>query len=545
MSASLNEAAPWSFRMPNEAFDLAIQPFRYAWIFSVTDDVQTLEGGGVILGITDEINNRDNKVMVFGFDLLFDLGRIIVDETEVSEKKWTSPVKATINTISGTEFVLDALVDGDFDTIDFVQLNPVSGDLSWLYLGHEAPFAAARYTLRPDGLYFNNTESEVTAEPFGDLEWGWAPLDSDTTVIDDVPWAQDGVQRWTRNNRELMVRHSGQNLYWVRLFATEGTNLFVMEEIEIEIDWVTDTDVDTIMGYATGWSVTYGVGGRVGKVAYSVRRESVLLCLVRSAEMTNESFRLQTPGEREVHWLGAGWESSGITAVPVELWETAPPATTCMITRLVRKRDYTELVTRCYPLGNGNDGAQVDLSRFNSDDLTIPTGFTVDVANNLIINTALETALGNQRLMYWEFPEIAPLSGASGQSRANSLALAQAALARLTRAEGDTVHYDLELEALPERIKPGETVDVVYGLVDVDGLTRENINETLVVTQTTKRLLGDGQVQWSLSVSSTGVHLLTPERMAANEQRRLAARVRHPSPVSISRVSGYTVIPIG
>lgn len=547
VGASLDEAGAWSFWMPNEALDITyVKPFNYVEIWSTTSGVDKKEGGGIILGIDDRFDNRNNRTMVYGFDWLYDLGRVLVDEEEVSELVWVTPHLVTVNVIDGgPQFDLSNTYDDDPTTFNFVELNPHPGvDASWLYIGYEAPFFAAKYDLKVDDpLYVNTIVGTVQAEPFDDREWAVRDLDSDTTAVGGVPWVQDGIQRWPRNSRELQVEHAEYVGYWTRIRANAGTDFFLIRGIEIEVAWPTSDDVDTIIGYASGWSVEYAQSptGRPGRVAYSVRKESVLLCLNRSAEMTNEHFRLKAPGSKIVTWLGDGWVSSGITAMHPDAYDPddADVADHCIITRLTRKTDYSEIVTRCYPLGNGGDGAQVDLSALDTDDITVPSGYSIDKANNLIVNDDLETALGVERLANWEFPEIAPLSKGVGQSRANSLALADAALAKLIRSAGDAVHYDIEVEGLQTDLQPGDTMIVSYPIPDASGANKEIISTSLVITATEKRFTTDGRVMWDLSVSTNGTHALTPERMAANQQKNLATRLRHPAPVPIHRVGGY------
>lgn len=544
----LDEAGQFSFLIPNTAVDPAVLKYWHCVKFysKVGSNPGVYLGGGRITGIDDRWSGVKDTTLVTGFDHLIDLGELKVQYGEISELVWTTPLE-TQKVVYNAEEVIDLPLLRDGDTSGGVQgvdlVTPDGATVgSWLYVGHPAPFWMGKFYVKtPDGGFpwSNTVPGTMQVEPFDVNDWKWRNP-TDGTAVGGVPFKQTGVVEWYRNDYEMQVNHDGKYLYWARFLVTpNGTGVFGLHEIEIAVAMPTNDDLDQLLSYAPGWSIENG-HLHVGKTAFSIRGESVLMLLRRIAEHTQEHFRLNSFGL--ISWLGksTSFASSGITAVqePAAAHASNPTAW-CYFKSLRRKQDYSQVITRINPLGNGEDGAQVNLSQVDLAGLDLPAGYAIDEINNWVINTALEAELGVQKPAYRTYPEVAPLSGGVNTTVAESNMLAIAAIAELKRHEGEGKYYELsEVVGLTGSLKVGQNMVIYHQPLNQDGTVKETINETVVVTAIERQYGRDGRVTVNLEISTVAQHAPTPERLALRKQRDAQVRNLHPKPIRVDKLAG-------
>lgn len=170
----------------------------------------------------------------------------------------------------------------------------------------------------------------------------------------------------------------------------------------------------------------------------------------------------------------------------------------CYITDLQVIEDATELATRIYPYGAGNAGARVTLAECT---LAMPSGYTLSVANNYIVNTAAETAYGRIDARV-EFKDIGATDGTGVRDTNISNALGRAALTWLRQHIAPYKGYALSVMGLKREAKVGETLRVQYREYR-DGLAALNIDEHLLILAATTRFTPDGVETVALEVAPT------------------------------------------
>lgn len=544
----LDEAGQFSFLIPNTAVNPAVLKYWHCVKFysKVGSEPGVYLGGGRITGIDDRWSGVKDTTLVTGFDHLIDLGELKVQYGEISELVWKTPLE-TQKVVYNAEEVTDLPLLRDGDTTVGVQgvslVTPDGATVgSWLYVGHEAPFWMCKfYVKEPDGGFpwSNTVPGTMQVEPFDVNDWKWRNP-TDGTAVGGIPFKQTGVVEWYRNDFEMQVTHDDKHLYWARFLVTpDGTSVFGLHEIEIAVAMPTNDDLDQLLAYAAGWSVE-NLHLHTGKTAFSIRGESVLLLLRRIAEHTQEHFRLN--GYGLITWLGksTSFVSSGITAVQEPAaGHASSPEDWCYFKSLRRKQDYSQVITRINPLGNGEDGAQVNLSQVNLAEIDLPPGYAIDEINNWVINTALEAELGVQKPAYRTYPEVAPLSGGVNTTVAESNMLATAAIAELTRHESEGKYYELsEVVGLTGSLKVGQKMVIYHQPLNQDGTVKETINETVVVTAIERRYGRDGRLTVNLEISTVAQHAPTPERLALRKQRDAQVRNLHPKPIRVDKLAG-------
>lgn len=243
-----------------------------------------------------------------------------------------------------------------------------------------------------------------------------------------------------------------------------------------------------------GWGMSGLLTTETGVYA-SLAGEPVLSALTRIAEHIGESFRLQP--NRDLHWIGAGLEASGVRAI-----QTAGDAIAaennhliCFIQRLTERRDATRMITTIYPEASGLGETQLNLEGTSR---VAPAGFTLDdVENSLTSDAALAYMGGQVRGRRVGFKDIRPLGNTDTDVLSAKDYLFDTALAYLQRNDdvNDVVEYDLDVLKLPAHVQVGMTIRVVFQ----DAL--RNIDLDLFILGIRRTIGSDGATSYSLTVA--------------------------------------------
>jgi hypothetical protein len=288
---------------------------------------------------------------------------------------------------------------------------------------------------------------------------------------------------------------------------------------------------DQIMALApSGWSITGG-GSTSESVYVGFDGESVLNALSRAGDHIGEHFRLGSG--RVVEWLGeaSGFSASGVRAVQHvnDPRQAELASEIAVITNLEEVSDATNIITRIIPRGSGNGSAIATLKHATD---TPPTGFTLDIDNNILINDAAEAEYGRiERVV--DFKELGPLSNTTADIQAASNMLLQASVQWLRNAVNEKF-YRMELWTNPNRLlQVGTTLRVVYRKI-IDGKTVLDIDETLNIVEVESELAFDG-------MSTTAVQVSTTDRLAMSDEDFIVSQIEEARILSAHQQLGASV----
>ena len=263
---------------------------------------------------------------------------------------------------------------------------------------------------------------------------------------------------------------------------------------------ITTEDVDQVMEFApAGWGVDYSVSlatGTQSGTSFVAAGESVFDGLKTIQEASGEVF----------------WDDSGVTLFRDFFWMDSPQTgagtfrndvtqaeyeagTYVVILELNQQRVEMDRVTRLSPYGNNY--LPITLAEGL---VSVPAGFSVNWANNLITNTAAETAGATIRYGANTWPSIKKVANdalpASEQvpEKAAAVALFNAAIAWMTAKAARRVEFVLKVQA-KETIKPGR-----YWTIDYNGDI--SINESAFIHRVREKVTRDGMRETTVYLST-------------------------------------------
>ena len=569
-TSELSRMGKWSFEMAMAAYrDSYVVEGYYLEMYSITGATEVLEFSGFITDIDDQWyrpSERVNVVLVTGRDDLFQLAKETVRFGEIYELQTVAPLY--VGTTKGVygegdvDEITTNVTDNDTGTSELV----VFGDLvtpadkvAMLYIGNDAPFTRVDFTLDPAHLngigctlnvqicHLSPSAGKAFLPPSGGF--------TDTITVGGAPFAQSGYISWGKEQWEIQETHDGKALYWMRIYITDiaggAANItgVGIREITVQTAGPHSGDVTQVMTYApSGWSL-HASSETATQEGYAVPMygDSVLGTLFDLHKRSGEPFALS--GQQEVRWFDPNnLPSSGITAV--ENFTTSSGY--CFIRNMRRHREYREVVTRVYPRGAGDDEvAGVTISDLATDPstgnyrFTVPSGWTVDEANNYIANTPLETQRTTDGLdpvvvpAYVDFPNIAPMRGGAGHNRQTADEVAKAAIAHLQRHGQNLVYYSAEVVGLDYTagsIYPGMTMVVDADIRADNNTVTEAINDTLVIISLRRSFDKNGTRFFNLKLSPRSELEPSQEYKAAVSQMKFQQKIRHPQSPSSAKL---------
>jgi hypothetical protein len=219
----------------------------------------------------------------------------------------------------------------------------------------------------------------------------------------------------------------------------------------------------------------------------------------------------------------------------------------CLITDIEEVADGYDLLTRVYPFGAGNADNRLTLAHTTR---TAPTGYTLSLATNELINTAAETALGLRIERYLSWKEIGPISNSDTDLQSAANMLFDAALRELQIRSVVQHAYTLRVTKCDFILYPGQTLRVVYQgwcqIVDYTGTPSGNwhylnIDEDLVILETTTEIDGAGLRTVGLLVSTVAAWPTSAAELSADELAAGRLMEAHPQlTIAYAPVGPYT-----
>lgn len=562
-TAQLSKAGTFTLSVPASDQRAALLiPKRVVRCYAMVGGAATEIGAGIIDGVRWD---GANTLVVSGSDLLAELRYRSVHELNlVTETRYTPTKVFSYSGSTWTDMV--AAYDG---VATFGVGNRVSFDLGaiddFLYIGYSAPFNVV-YTYQDAGASSTiwNTVASDLNYGYSDGAGGWPELKvvSDTQIVGGVPWpaslvtvdpvaSGDNVVLFQRNANWQAETVNGVSAYWIRVDPTENIQEVSIVEFVVGVRSNLLADVAAIMDYApTAWadwdadadSTTIFDATAEGTYA-AFAGELVLSALVKIAKRAGESFRLGAG--RTLHWLhtsGNAFASSGMRAIGSNGSSGFDlDAYTCHIVSIEETRDTSDLITRIYPFGSGNGKARVTLVNAT---LAMPTGYSMDAANNYIKRDTASPAAGEslygqiERIM--AFKDIRPTDDLTFDSVDVCNQLASLTLNYLERHCTVNYFYRLTVTGLSAILRVGETIRVVYREVH-DGVLAVNIDADLIILSETHTFSARGLYTVSMSVGTTDAWPASDAEIIADMIEQGVIYESHPQAIASGMVKALDV----
>lgn len=503
-----------------------VQANRYLYLYETTgSDVEFF--GGIIRQVSRRINASGSVILTAtGECLLSELRETRVGGLIVYEWGWTSPAVAQMVAPSSNTDLPNA-IDGDTGTNETFYFP--SGN--YLYFGNYQPSRALRYTIgggtyssvgaaTVQGFFQGGNWEAVTSLTDGTLNSGDTLRQSGDVTFDDL------------TNLQQKETHDNLLLHWLRHTFNDGGNItgFVLQEVEIETRIPTTACLAPIIAFDSDWSLVTNTTTS-NPALQEFFNDSMLEAFVIIQQQTGEQFRRGTG--RQLAWLRSSTSSSGVTLTGTP---GLPAVGTGYIETMV-ETEYQVKATRLYVTGAGMGAGLIDMSLADTSTVSIPSGWTFDRANNAIINTTAETALGHSIALDFELKNVAAI-GSSGASVQASNILLQAGIAKLQDLSDSTrKSYELMVTGLQEKILPYETVDVSY-THNRSGSAVWTVSETLIVIENKATIDSDGRMKNRLIVATIDELDVSAESELATILKTGQVHQRHRQTINTLDVDG-------
>lgn len=479
-------------------------------------------GGGVIESIRRQVQGGINVIECSGPNLMIELSYRSLHFTQIADPTTDHPTY--VERLRGaTHLNMPNCLDGNVSTYDAVDM--LSTD--FIYIRGDRPFNQIIFDLS----VFNATDGSMQAQYFdGD---GWVLLTlTDGTESGGVTLAQDGTMSFTEPTDWQPVNHNNDPGYWFRMSPVNGTTTVRYNEITINTWEGAADDIADMMTLApSGWSldtVSY-YNSTINKIYARFSGESVLSGLVMASNRSGENFRLGSG--KQIQWLRNDQPASGLRAVqvPADPVSAGNNIKTVLILTLVEEESGPGLISRIYPYGAGLGSARLDLSACTRSPAS---GYTLDTTNNFIKNTAAESTYGQiEVVLAFKDIEIVHNDVLGRETAANQLY--DAAYTYLRDRVTPAKYYTLSVAKIPQAIKPGDVLDVVY---DGDGLT---LNETLAIMAVTTSIDSAGIMTADLVVTAAKRARLSFGAEIADLADKTNQLQGHPQPMDESTVVSH------
>lgn len=478
----------------------------HAWAI---DDGILYDGGVGIIEKLGRATEGEGKVVleIEGSDLLKELAWRRIFSLGIYQDTAVVPVAVKwVEQVLGVDVYTDLPEAFDGNTGTSTDPFALKETDSYLYVGGEQTFSKIGLLFRTvntqpaEGHWgFSDERSATLIPPNG----GWREPDvEDGTVNSGAPLGQDGDVEFTRPGDWMKRVIDSDEAYWVRLDPTTDLDAVELYEIELTAREATTDDLALIFGYPKGdnlapyendpdpeigWLWELDPAGytstELGTYFFFVD-ETVFSALGKIAERTAEHFRLGAG--RTVLWLRADMPSSGIVATSdVDPIAAEGNPAICLITELTEEEDASQIITRVYPYGGGNDTARITLSDVSAAaEADLPADFVLDREANYIKYTPAETTYG-RIVDVLERKEIKG-EGSAVRDQAASDELFYEALYYLQRHVEPYFSYRLAVTGLRDVVEVGTTIHVDYRRV-VDGEIVWQVKGDFLILEATDR----------------------------------------------------------
>lgn len=552
----LNQAGKWSFVVAMTTFRSEHWTLgKYVFVYDTTGADELLFAGK-IEDIDHDFNHEKagEVVKISGLNMLTELREGEIAEGEISTRAWRTPHHFE-QAVQGSPVhnVQPNALSEEPDEWANVRLNQ-HGDGGDEFVGdefifeHDAPFTGIQLNIREtDGgwIYQQTNEAEIKIALINGSTWEEIDPTSDTTNDSGRPFYIFGVGEIHWDAAALPMQsetHAGTYGYVVRLWTNSelGLNRFGFNSLKVYEAVRNTNDLTQLLDdyFPAGWSLATGSEtGTAEGTLYPIRGETPLAVALEIAERSGYNFILV--GVDQIKWL-AGTPASGYTG-KTQYSAEDNAATTFYITQMSRRKESRNLVTRIYPRGAGSDeGSFLNISLYETGDVTLAGGISVLPLNNLIVNTTLEATLGREILKVIDFPALTAPGNGTGTTRETAAELVKAGQAFLLKNAAESEHWSITAVNVPAGLTPGMTVFISATIKNESGGTDETIAQDLVVTGIKTSLDSNGFKIYRLEVSNTGEHPPTQERLLLEKARIDKKRASYPQPSSINKLVGNT-----
>lgn len=325
------------------------------------------------------------------------------------------------------------------------------------------------------------------------------------------------------------MRYSANSTEWL-MFVTGLDLLSELSNtsvgfLKLEVDGLAvDDALEQIMSYApTGWSLDDVTGyTETSEAVYGqFAGESVLAALSALSKLSGDHFRL---GEgRKIVWLQNDTPQSDLTAIQAVAGDVPENRAIVLINALSVIADSYDIVGRIYPYGSGNGESRFGLEATSR---SAPTGYTLNKTDNYLQRDATVTEYGLIE-RYLSYKDIAPISNTDADLESAADTLFDVVYLELEHRAEPLMIYQLSVNKVSQPLHPGEKIRVVYrGFVD--GYKMVDIDDELIILQTTNYLSAEGVSVAGLIVSSLPEWLITDEEYLADQIRESGIVEAHP-----------------
>lgn len=220
-------------------------------------------------------------------------------------------------------------------------------------------------------------------------------------------------------------------------------------------------DITQALGYASGWSST--ASGTTEGTTFPLAGETVYDALQQIAKQSGEHFRLNslTPS-RVVKWLTAA-DTATINLYQVDGVVNFSNAANAPVISVKREVASQDVITRAYVSG-GSGSNKITLDGLTSGvDVTVPTGWAVDMSQGLIINSPGESGLHTSEVVeaVLNFPEIRPETDTDESKHNAKIELFNAAVSEMQNASPTDKKYTVKT-VLNGEVRPGQVIHLTY-----------------------------------------------------------------------------------
>lgn len=472
-----NAASTYSFTIPAEVEGAetivnGVECYIYAW----QRGSRLPLGGGEVLKIRrQEVGDGGTNLVVTGVGLLNELNYEYITSLEI--KTVTTGISPLYAYDLGDDASEPNMIDGNTGTSGSTLLGLRGPASAALYLGHTQPFWNPVFDI--------GTPNAVLAD-FDPQYWnvsGAVDLTAtDGTASGGATMAQDGTITFTAPGDWIQIVTgfaSAQQGYWIRLFATANVTANIQNITVTSYDKDTNDLTTLHTAYGGGLALQSGTGyyGSTTNGYYgSFQNMTALQAFRQLAETDNGIFRIAAHDTRTIQYLRDQGFDTGITAVG----PTAPslfanlPSDTVLITGINEEISTEDEVNRLYSYGSGNgfDG-RIDLGLADATAFaSAHSGFTLDNSDSYIEKTTVTKRKEAGR----QFPDIRNIDGAENNYAASEQ-LAETAFNHLDELVDAVEHIRLELVQLPQALRVGDNIRVLYRSMIYD------IDDTYMITQ--------------------------------------------------------------
>lgn len=255
--------------------------------------------------------------------------------------------------------------------------------------------------------------------------------------------------------------------------------------------------VSTLSNYVPlGWTLVPEISPPNDDIYYQFAGETSLTAAIKIAELSGVEFYVS--GDRTIVFSDT-WEDTGIRAIEVPDSPDINNPQTCYITDIRAIDESYDLISRIYPYGSGQGDSAFGMGGTTR---TAPAGYTLNAAQNHIINDSVELTFGKIERVK-QYRDVEKVGSTSDDDIAAANTLFDLALAELERDSQVARFFDLSIAHCPQLLRPMQQIRCVFRRF-ADGVLVADINQILNIIDATITIDDRGLRTSRLTVGSVG-----------------------------------------